>query len=392
MDGIKFACPQCNQQFRASSEMLGSVAVCPLCSTRIQLPPRVPVSGPPALPLGDGRKNAQTQGQAGAPGGCPPLSRLPEPAGAPPVTPPALAPGTGKQVKPKRPACVEAGIALRFVGWLVLSFGLLGALLGLMMVALASRVSGLEFLLFAPEIGVGIALLRVGSGLKRHEEWARKVGIVIGVVVLFVIPVLGRALLHSLRSGWNEGWETAADTAPRAAPTSSGCVHDRILQVFTDHLQRMRDERHKPTLEILAEVESRFIEAAVPISAMVEKTLSDRKLHTKFIGGGGIRTWLLVSAVPTDRFSSASFFARAYPPGYAGYMDFWLKSEPLQMARQMGHDVFAHVLVYADASSREPLSVGVGLMALDQRQPDNNPLALLPVESLTQRDRAAMGL
>ncbi|MCX6907208.1 MAG: hypothetical protein NTY01_04105 [Verrucomicrobia bacterium] len=166
---------------------------------------------------------------------------------------------------------------------------------------------------------------------------------------------------------------------------------DRLLQMFTSHLERLRVERHGPTLAILKEVEARFIENAGPIRAMVIETLSDRKLHTKAIGGGGIRTWLLVSAVPSDRFSSATFFKRSYPPGYTGYMDFWLNSAPLKMARQMGHDVFAHVLVYAAASSSEPLSIGLGLVPLDPSRRESNPLTIIPEESLTPEEKAAMG-
>lgn len=181
-------------------------------------------------------------------------------------------------------------------------------------------------------------------------------------------------------------------TTPEATRSSSAdSTHDRIMRMLNTHLARVRTERHETTLKVLDELEARFSESSLAISAMVEQTLADRKLHTKAIGGGGIRTWLLVSAVPSDRFNSVHFFSRINPPGYFGYIDFWLNSQPLKVAREMGHDVFAHVLVYADASSNEPLSIGIGLLPLNPALKDANPLMIVPEESLTREEKTAMG-
>ena len=57
----------------------------------------------------------------------------------------------------------------------------------------------------------------------------------------------------------------------------------------------------------------------------------------------------------------------------------------------MGHDVFAHVLVYADAASSEALSIGLGLLPLDQAHPDSNPKAIMPQDSMTREDKAGLG-
>jgi hypothetical protein len=176
------------------------------------------------------------------------------------------------------------------------------------------------------------------------------------------------------------------------APSVPVSVLDRVVLMFANHLDRMRVElSDKTTIEILAEVDSRFRENVRPISAMVEQTLSDRKLHTKFITGGGVRSWLLVSVVPTNRDNSAEFFGREYHPGYIGYMNFWLNSEPLRIARQIGHDIFAHVLVYADASSSESLSIGFGLFPLDQMRGTSVPTIIMPQESLTREDKSELG-
>ena len=211
--------------------------------------------------------------------------------------------------------------------------------------------------------------------------------------------------LSKLEEAWEKAtgeklFKKAQSVAPQpdiimpkvAVASSAASIHDRILQMLENHLALIRTERHKPTLEILEELKSRFVENTPAISAIVEQTLADRKLHTKVIGGGGIRTWLLVSVVPSDRFSSANFFAREYPPGYTGYMDFWLNSTPLKLAREMGHDVFAHVLVYADASTSERLSLGVSTFPLDPTKKDSNPLVIFPVESLTREEKATIGL
>ena len=189
---------------------------------------------------------------------------------------------------------------------------------------------------------------------------------------------------------------SSGSRSPASAGTCSPAMVQGALKLIMDHLERItietRSGTHLPTLTVLEEIRAKYTEHVVPIVMMITQTLSDRKLHTKFIGGGGARTFLLVSVVPSDRFNSAHFFAREYPPGYPGYMDYWLRTEPLQIARQMGQDVFAHVIVYADASSHEPLSLGVGIIPLDAAKAESNPKAIMPIDSLTHEEKAIMGL
>lgn len=197
---------------------------------------------------------------------------------------------------------------------------------------------------------------------------------------------LDLAVAHEDAKRW---WETGK-VPLRVTPVT---VQGSIVRVFARHFQRIRAEfrDHQPTMDILNEVEARFQENASRVAEMAKKTLADHKLHTKCLSGGGIRSWLLVSVVPRDRHKSASFFATEYPPGYGGYMNFWLNSMPLQQAREMGHDVFAHILIYADASSQEKLSLGFGLFPLDPSN-DTNPGVIMPSESLTREDKAEFGV
>lgn len=197
---------------------------------------------------------------------------------------------------------------------------------------------------------------------------------------------LDLAVAHEDAKRW---WDTGR-VPLRTTPLS---MQGNILRMFANHFKRVRAEfkGHQPTMGVLDEVESRFQENASGVAEMVEKTLADHKLHTKCVAGDGVRSWLLVSVVPHDRKNSAGFFAAEYPPGYGGYMNFWLNSEPFRQARQMGHDVFAHVLVYADASSQEKISLGFGLFPLNPSG-NANPGVVMPSDSLTQEDRVGFGL
>ena len=159
-----------------------------------------------------------------------------------------------------------------------------------------------------------------------------------------------------------------------------------VIEPFRSHLNRIRgDMRDERMTMILHELEILFLEEAFAINVMVQQTLSDQQLHTKAIGGA-YATWVVVSAVPSSRHESAAFFALNYPPGYGGYMNFWLNSEVAQSMKASGRTVFAHVIVYADGS------VGLGLCPLDLNNPDSCPRLVFPEESLTQEDRRLMGL
>jgi len=201
---------------------------------------------------------------------------------------------------------------------------------------------------------------------------------------------------HELRSHPDVAERNASQPSTASTPQhrlieQEPTIQDRLKKTIEGHFQRMRSELTDPAFRgILDETLSRFLENLAPIAEMVEQTLFDRKLHTKGIGGGGTRTWLLVSVVPRDRHNSASFFAGEYPPGYSGYMNFWLNSALVKTAIAMGHDVFSHLLVYADSSAQETLSIGFGLSPLDLTKPNSCPKWIVPQESLTAQEKDSM--
>jgi hypothetical protein len=175
-------------------------------------------------------------------------------------------------------------------------------------------------------------------------------------------------------------------SSPESA--SSDTLGGGLAETVQAHLNRLRrDMTDAKMTRILDEVSERFLESALAIEAMVAQTASDGKLHTKAIGGGGAKTWLIVSAVPRNRQRSADFFASEYPPGYGGYVNFWLNSSAAQSASTMGHSVMAQLLVYADRS------VGLGLCSLDMSNPLGAcPKWVFPEESMTKEDRRLMGM
>jgi hypothetical protein len=175
--------------------------------------------------------------------------------------------------------------------------------------------------------------------------------------------------------------------------TLQGSVGATVLDAFRNLLSKaMSEMEHEQTKDVLEIVESRFKENFGAVIGLVERTLSDKQLHTKVIYGGGTRVWILISVLPIGRYCAANYFLQEYPPGYTGYLSFWMESLPRQIAQDMGQDVFAHLLIYADASSKELLSCGLGLLPLDQARQESNPKAVLPLEALTKEDRALLGI
>jgi uncharacterized membrane protein YgdD (TMEM256/DUF423 family) len=176
-------------------------------------------------------------------------------------------------------------------------------------------------------------------------------------------------------------------------PDASYAEISNASEAFRSHLNRIRRDMNDARMRaILDEVEERFFENALAITGMVQQTLSDRRLHTKAIAGGNVTTWVVVSVVPRNRHDAAAFFSEEYPPGYSGYVNFWLNSQPAKVALTMGHTVFAHVLVYADISSRETISVGLGLNPLDLSNLGACPQLVFPTEAMTREDRRQMGI
>ena len=175
---------------------------------------------------------------------------------------------------------------------------------------------------------------------------------------------------------------------PNAETLRSAAGSGRLAETVQTHLNRLRRGMTDAKMKsILDEVSERFLENALAMEAMVKETASDGELHTKAVGGGGGKTWLIVSAMPRDPQGSADFFASQYPPGYGGYVNFWLNSSPAQTACTMGHSVMAQLLVYADRS------VGLGLCSLDMSNPLGAcPKWVFPEESMTKEDRRLMGL
>lgn len=152
------------------------------------------------------------------------------------------------------------------------------------------------------------------------------------------------------------------------------------------HLNRLRSDIHNPEMKLVFdELELQFMNYAESIDSMVQQTLSDRQLHTKSISGGNAVTWLVVSALPCNRSKSAAFFAKRYPPGYGGYINFWLNSQLAQQAQDIGHSVFAHVLIYSDGS------VSLGLIPIDSNNLESCPKWIFPEDSLTKEDRKILG-
>lgn len=161
--------------------------------------------------------------------------------------------------------------------------------------------------------------------------------------------------------------------------------------MLRNHLAPLRADQNVVPRKIVKELESRFTEVVSKVSALVEDTLADRQLHTTTIGGGACQTWLLVSVLPCSRHNAPNFFRQEYPPGYTGYMDHWLRSSLVQRAKAMGHDVFGHVLLYADPSPHEPLSISVGIVPFEPRK-YADPFMLMPEEALTTEEKSALGI
>lgn len=192
---------------------------------------------------------------------------------------------------------------------------------------------------------------------------------------------------------WIRKLFTSARRTSGQAPNTTESLTYRVRDTVRAHLDRMRrDTRDARMKAILDDVASRFSECELAIGTMVEQTLSEKQLHTKAIAGGPSATWLVVSAVPRSRGGAASFFGSEYPPGYGGYVNFWLNSQPARQALTMGHTVFAHLLIYADATGGETISIGVGLSPLDLNNRKACPVFVFPEECLTTEDRKLMGV
>lgn len=163
---------------------------------------------------------------------------------------------------------------------------------------------------------------------------------------------------------------------------------DNLGKTVQKHLDRVRQNLAETRMhEILDEVQELFHERIQEIESMVEETARDNQLHTKAIGGGGVTTWLIVSSIPRNRNMAKDFFKSEYPPGYGGYVNYWLNTNAASMAKNMGHSVMAQLLVYSDRS------VGLGLCSLDTSNPlDACPKWLFPEESLTSEDIALFGM
>ncbi len=160
-----------------------------------------------------------------------------------------------------------------------------------------------------------------------------------------------------------------------------------IYKTTKEHLNRIRSDMPEISMQtIFNEIEQCVLDNASAIEAMVQKTISDGELHTKVLGGGNTSMFLIVSSLPKRMHESAAFFAAKYPPGFGGYLNFWLNSEVIWKMKGLGHSVMAHLLVYNDCA------VSVGVIPLDHKNLDTCPRGVLPEDSLTKEDRRLMGL
>jgi hypothetical protein len=114
----------------------------------------------------------------------------------------------GRPMKPY----VQAGRLIRFLAWLQL-VALIGIATAIIVPIVTSgkgmiaQVSLFEALAIALVLGIAKLFFVLGTAVKEHKEWARKVGIGLGILLLFGFPIgtiVGAYILWALIKGWQE--------------------------------------------------------------------------------------------------------------------------------------------------------------------------------------------
>src|SRR5580765_3592940 len=108
---------------------------------------------------------------------------------------------------------VQAGRIIRFLAWLqmIAVVGIAAAIIIPVVTGGKGVTSPAQFFLIAililvVSLGIAKFLFVLGTALKEHKEWARKAGIVLGIIQLFGFPlgtILGAYILWALTKGWN---------------------------------------------------------------------------------------------------------------------------------------------------------------------------------------------
>lgn len=115
--------------------------------------------------------------------------------------------------KAKMRGCVKAGRLVRLLGWLQIIAAVIFA-------AVLLRATNAEepMLLvgFVPLLTVsGVAHLYLGTALKEHKNWARIVGIILGISGLLGANPLGAFLLWWLLKQWDDGEQSPVEPSIR---------------------------------------------------------------------------------------------------------------------------------------------------------------------------------
>jgi hypothetical protein len=170
-----------------------------------------------------------------------------------------------------------------------------------------------------------------------------------------------------------------------STPTLSIKTLGDIAAAVRLHLNRIRNSTAiKEIYSVLDDVEKLYSEYEQTFAAKIQLTATDKKLHTTAVGNNGMKTWLIMSAMPCNRKKSAKFFAKKYPPGFTGYLEHWLNSEGADMAIAMGFTVMVHLIIYAD------YSVGIGINPIGRNNIAACPVMIFPEESMSLTDRKQM--
>lgn len=187
--------------------------------------------------------------------------------------------------------------------------------------------------------------------------------------------------------------ESGAHLTSVVEAEAAGIVPRDFSTTIQSHLDGVRREMTDPIMTEIIDELSAFCVNKESIDSIAFRALCAhdgefgmRPHFLKLVLKRPARTFLVVTGVPTDRSASAGFFATKYPPGYGGYVNFWLQSDAAATAILLGHSVMAHLLVFAD------FSVNLGLSPLDLNNLLACPKIILPMESLTSEDRKLMGL
>jgi hypothetical protein len=103
---------------------------------------------------------------------------------------------------------VRAGRLLRLLGWITLALAvILGAAIAIPILAKGGPFPQDAPLALAGAVAVVVIYLVVGSGLKKYNQWAKVVGIIVSLLSMANVPIgtiIGALVLYYLIRGWRE--------------------------------------------------------------------------------------------------------------------------------------------------------------------------------------------